>query len=111
MLSAPDLNVSIGEEMYRRIVEAVPEGIWVVDSLGSTVFSNRRMAEILGIDFELMPAQSCFDCVFPEELADALLVPSPVTAGHSIFAYAAATDHRYGSAFLACLSTTRRVLQ
>jgi PAS domain S-box-containing protein len=28
------------------------------------------MAEILGID-ELMPAQSCFACVFPEELADA----------------------------------------
>jgi hypothetical protein len=71
MLAAPDENVSIGEQMYRRIVEAVPEGIWVVDSQGTTIFSNRRMAEILGIDFELMPAQSCFDCVFPEELADA----------------------------------------
>ncbi len=29
------------------------------------------MAEILGIDFESMPEQSCFACVFPDELADA----------------------------------------
>jgi PAS domain S-box-containing protein len=57
--------------MYRRIVEAVPEGIWVVDPQGRTIFSNRRMAEILGTDFELMPEQSCFACVYPHELADA----------------------------------------
>ncbi len=57
--------------MYRRIVEAVPDGIWVVDSEGRTLFGNRRMAEILGVDFELMPEQSCFGCVFPEELAEA----------------------------------------
>jgi PAS domain S-box-containing protein len=63
--------VTISDEMYRRIIEAVPEGIWVVDSEGKTLFSNRRMAEILGVDFESMPAQSCFGCVFPEELADA----------------------------------------
>ena len=57
--------------MYRRIVEAAPEGIWIVDPQGRTIFSNRRMAEILGADFESMPQQSCFECVFPEELADA----------------------------------------
>lgn len=63
--------MSISDEMYRRIVEAVPEGIWVVDPEGWTIFSNRRMAEILGTDFESMPEQSCFGCVFPDELADA----------------------------------------
>ncbi len=63
--------MTISDEMYRRIIEAVPEGIWVVDSEGKTIFSNRRMAEILGIDFESMPEQSCFGCVFPDELADA----------------------------------------
>jgi two-component system, cell cycle sensor histidine kinase and response regulator CckA len=63
--------VNISDEMYRRIVEAVPEGIWVVDPEGCTIFSNRRMAEILGTDFESMPEQSCFGCVFPDELADA----------------------------------------
>jgi PAS domain S-box-containing protein len=66
-----DANVSASEEMYRRIVEAVPEGIWVVDPQGRTIFSNRRMAEILGTDFELMPEQSCFGCVYPHELEDA----------------------------------------
>jgi hypothetical protein len=29
------------------------------------------MAEILRIDFESMSEQSCFACVFPDELADA----------------------------------------
>lgn len=57
--------------MYRRVVEVVPEGIWVVDPQGLTLFSNRRMAEILGTHFESMPKQSCFDCVFPEDLVDA----------------------------------------
>ena len=48
--------MTISDEMYRRIIEAVPEGIRVVDSKGKTIFSNRRMAEILGVDFESMPA-------------------------------------------------------
>lgn len=57
--------------MYRRIIEAMPEGIWVVDRQGRTIFSNRRMAEMLGTDFESMSEQSCFGWVFPEELDDA----------------------------------------
>src|SRR5215469_291517 len=61
----------IDDEMYRRIVEAVPEGIWVVDPQGLTIFNNRRMAEILGVGYESMRGRSCFDCVFPDELADA----------------------------------------
>ena len=63
--------MNVSEEMYRRIVEAVPEGIWVVDPEGRTIFSNRRMAEILRIDYESMPEQTCFSCVFPDELEDA----------------------------------------
>ncbi len=63
--------MTISDEMYRRIIEAVPEGIWVVDSEGKTIFSNRRMAEILGVEFESMPERSCFSCVFPDELAEA----------------------------------------
>jgi PAS domain S-box-containing protein len=57
--------------MYRRIVEAVPEGIWLTDPQGLTVFSNRRMAQILGVDFESMAGMSCFACVFPEDMAEA----------------------------------------
>jgi PAS domain S-box-containing protein len=59
------------DEMYRLIVEAVPEGIWILNPQGQTIFSNRRMAEILGIAFESMPGQSCFACVFPDELHEA----------------------------------------
>ena len=59
------------DEMYRWIVEAVPEGIWIADPQGRTIFSNRRMAEILGADYESMSARTCFDCIYPDELADA----------------------------------------
>jgi hypothetical protein len=34
--------------MNRRIIEAVPGGIQVVDPQGGTIFSNRRIAEIQG---------------------------------------------------------------
>ncbi len=63
--------MSVSDEMYRRVVEAVPEGIWVVDPQGHTIFSNQRMAEILGVNFATMSGQSCFECVFPDELVDA----------------------------------------
>jgi two-component system, cell cycle sensor histidine kinase and response regulator CckA len=67
----PQFHEATTGAMYRLIVEAVPEGIWVVDRQGRTLFSNRRMAEILGGDFASMTTRSCFDCVFPEDLAEA----------------------------------------
>jgi PAS domain S-box-containing protein len=63
--------VDFRDDIYRRVVEAIPEGIWVVSPEGRTVFSNRRMAELLGVEYESMAEQSCFGCVYPEELADA----------------------------------------
>ncbi len=59
------------DRTYRRIVEAVPEGIWIVDPQGQTIFCNERMAEIIGSDLESMARGTCFDCVFPEDLPDA----------------------------------------
>ena len=64
-------TVTVSDEMYRRVVMAVPEGIWVVDPEGRTIFSNERMAEILGIPYESMPEQSCFTCVYPEDAVSA----------------------------------------
>jgi two-component system, cell cycle sensor histidine kinase and response regulator CckA len=61
----------VSDEMYRLIVEAVPEGIWVANPQGLTLFSNPRMAEILGVDVESMASRSCFDHVFPDELEQA----------------------------------------
>jgi hypothetical protein len=59
------------EEMCSRIVSAVPDGIWVVDPEGQTIFNNKRMAEILGAEIESLSGQSCFECVFPEDLPEA----------------------------------------
>jgi two-component system cell cycle sensor histidine kinase/response regulator CckA len=59
------------DQMYRWIVEAVPEGIWTVDPQGRTVFSNRRMAEILGASYESMAERTCFDCIYPADLEEA----------------------------------------
>src|SRR5215470_14207520 len=67
----PQQALRVQLQMYRQIAGAVPEGIWVVDPQGHTLFSNQRMAEILGVNFESMPQQSCFTCVYPEELEDA----------------------------------------
>jgi two-component system cell cycle sensor histidine kinase/response regulator CckA len=66
-----DPHDKVSGPMYRRIVEAVPEGIWLTDPQGLTVFSNRRMAQILGVDFESMAGMSCFACLFPEDVAEA----------------------------------------
>ncbi len=59
------------EEMCRRIVLAVPDGIWVVDAQGQTIFNNPRMAEIVGAPSDSLAGQSCFACVFPEDLPEA----------------------------------------
>ena len=66
-------NMITYEEMCRRIVLAVPDGIWIVDPQGRTIFNNKRMAEILGADTESLSEQSCFECVFPEDLPEAQL--------------------------------------
>ena len=59
------------EELWRTIVTAVPDGIWVVDLQGRTIFNNKRMAELLEADTESLSEQSCFECVYPEDLAEA----------------------------------------
>jgi PAS domain S-box-containing protein len=66
-----EVDVNANDEWYRHIVDAVPEGIWVADAQGATIFCNRRMAEILGTDIPSLRKWSCFDAVFPEELEDA----------------------------------------
>ena len=63
--------MSANEELYRRIVKAVPEGIWVVSPEGRTIFCNERMAEILGTDVESLKRLSCFDPVFPDDIEEA----------------------------------------
>ena len=63
--------MNVSENLYGRIIKAVPEGIWVVNSQGETIFCNERMAALLGTDVESLQKLSCFDPVFPEDLEGA----------------------------------------
>ncbi len=63
--------MKLNKDAYRRIVKAVPEGIWVVTPQGQTIFCSERMAQILGTDVASLENMSCFDPVFPEDLEEA----------------------------------------
>ncbi|MFN7140186.1 MAG: PAS domain S-box protein, partial [Limisphaerales bacterium] len=41
-------SLQASEERYRRIVETAMEGIWLLDVHGNTVYTNRRMEEMMG---------------------------------------------------------------
>jgi PAS domain S-box-containing protein len=49
-------------------VENPPDGIWIVDVNGQTVYANQRMAEILGTTPAEMIGHPSFDYVFPEDV-------------------------------------------
>jgi PAS domain S-box-containing protein len=49
------------EEQYRRLVENMNEGLWVLDREGGTVFVNARMAEMLGYTVGEMQGRPLFD--------------------------------------------------
>src|SRR5579871_6664760 len=63
--------MSANGDLYSRIVNAVPEGIWAVNPQGETIFCNDPMAAILGTDVESLQRLSCFDPVFPDDLEEA----------------------------------------
>ncbi len=48
-------------ELYRKLVEASADGLWLLDEDGTTVLYNPRMAELLGRTPEQMEGLSAFD--------------------------------------------------
>jgi len=48
------------EENYRRLLDTIQEGIWVIDTEAVTTFVNPRMAEILGYSMEEMIGRHLF---------------------------------------------------
>ena len=52
-----------GDDLYRWMVGASPDGLWVFDESGRTLFANARMAEMLGRDPDDMVGFSVFDAV------------------------------------------------
>ena len=56
------------ESLYRRIVEATNEGIWLLDSKLLNSYVNPQMAEMLGYAPGEMVGRSVFDFYFPEDI-------------------------------------------
>ncbi|GAB2882596.1 response regulator [Nocardioides pacificus] len=53
-------------ELYRDIVEASPDGIWVVDLEGRTQYANAQVAALLGVPAGQQQAVSVFDVLDPD---------------------------------------------
>ena len=48
------------DEKYRRLVEDIQEGIWVIDGNASTTFVNSHMAKLLGYSPDEMVGPALF---------------------------------------------------
>ena len=46
--------MDVGADLFRRMVEASRDGLWIVDSSGTTTFANAQMAHMLGRSPESM---------------------------------------------------------
>jgi PAS domain S-box-containing protein len=49
-------------------MEALPDGIWIIDADAKTAYANERMAEILGTSPSEMVGLASFAYVFPEDV-------------------------------------------
>jgi PAS domain S-box-containing protein len=49
--------------LYSDIVETSPDGIWVFDLDGHTLYANPRLAAMFGVDLATMAATSVLDCL------------------------------------------------
>jgi PAS domain S-box-containing protein len=63
MSEMSDEGGTAGGDLFRWMVAASPDGLWVFDELGRTIFANARMAELLGRDPDDMVGFSVFDAV------------------------------------------------
>ncbi len=61
------------EALYRQIVNAAYEGVWLLDLEGRTIFVNQRTADLFGYTRDEMMGQSLFDFMDPPERAEAEL--------------------------------------
>jgi PAS domain-containing protein len=54
------------ETRYRRMIETMNEGVWMVDVDANTTFTNRRMAAMLGYEARNMLGRSIFEFMHEE---------------------------------------------
>jgi len=60
-----------------------PDGIWIIDDQGRTVFANDSMARILGTTTADLSGQDSFQYIFPEDLPEAQRLFASKQAGSS----------------------------
>ncbi len=57
------------EVRYRRLIDTLQEGVWVVDEKALTVFVNPRMADMLGYSVPEMEGKALFSFMAQEDIA------------------------------------------
>lgn len=55
-------------KMTAESTSAAPDGLWIIDSHGATVYANEDMAEMLGTTISDLLGTDSFLYVFPEDL-------------------------------------------
>jgi PAS domain S-box-containing protein len=55
------------EERYRSIVQTANEGIWLIDAEARTLYANKRMAELFGVNAQDMLDHTVMEFVYPED--------------------------------------------
>lgn len=78
----------MNEERYRTIVQTANEGIWLFDTHGHTIYTNERMATMLGYSTEDLQQRTIVNCVFPEDIPAARMrVNSNLVGQHEQFEF------------------------
>lgn len=54
--------------MTAKSTFALPDGLWIIDSKGATVYANEDMAKMLGTTISDLLGKDSFLYVFPEDL-------------------------------------------
>ena len=70
-----------GEEKYRRIVEMVNEGFWIVDASGRCTYANQNFADMLGCRADEVVGRRISDFTFEEDLPQHLALMAEWSTG------------------------------
>lgn len=70
------------KKMTAESTSAPPDGLWIIDSQGATVYVNEDMAEILGTTISDLLGKDSFLFVFPEDLEAAQQLFADKQAGN-----------------------------
>ncbi len=69
-------------ELFRLMVEASTDGLWILDDHGTTVYANARMAELLGREPADLDGFSAFDALDPAGQEDLRRHLADMVGGH-----------------------------